>query len=226
MSSVLDAGNFKQIQQYPRCEVMKIKLVSDTPLKARPLSSNVLKDSEFSVLKVGTVLESSGEIKDSHIWVSGWVFIGHAEVVSGDRHINEAGLALIKQFEGLRLIAYQCTANVWTIGYGHTKGVKSGDRITLAQANKYLAEDVKGFEKSINDLVNVPLNDNQFSALVSFVFNVGTRAFYESEMLGLLNKGKYYDAACQFPRWNMASGKVTDGLVNRRDAEKRLFLKD
>lgn len=213
---------------------MKVKLIANTPIKARPLSSDVLKDSEFSILQSGTVLESTGEMKDGHIKVSGWVFIGHAETVSGDRHINEEGLRLIKQFEGLRLIAYPCDANVYTIGYGHTKGVKKGDKITIQQAQKLLAEDIKYFEKVVNELVSVPLTDNQFAALVSFTFNVGEGSktnpdivgLRNSTLLKLLNQGKYYEAACEFLKWNKVDGRVNEGLVNRRDAEKRLFLKD
>lgn len=94
-----------------------------------------------------------------------------------NRKIGQAGLALIKQFEGCRLVAYQCSAGVWTIGYGHTAGVYKGMKITQAEAEAYLLQDVAKFEKYVNNLSYVPftdqLNQNQFDALVSFAFNLG-----------------------------------------------------
>lgn len=94
-----------------------------------------------------------------------------------NRRIGQAGLALIKQFEGCRLIAYQCSAGVWTIGYGHTAGVYKGMKITQAQADAFLKQDIAKFEKYINNPSYVPftdkLNQNQFDALVSFAFNLG-----------------------------------------------------
>nr|DAI37636.1 MAG TPA: Lysozyme [Bacteriophage sp.] len=94
-----------------------------------------------------------------------------------NRKIGQAGLNLIKQFEGCRLTAYQCAAGVWTIGYGHTSGVKKGMTITQAQADAYLKQDCEKFEKYVNSAAYVPitesLNQNQFDALVSFAFNLG-----------------------------------------------------
>ena len=94
-----------------------------------------------------------------------------------NRKIGQAGLNLIKQFEGCRLFAYQCAAGVWTIGYGHTAGVKKGMTITQAQADAYLKQDCRKFESYVNSAAYVPitanLNQNQFDALVSFAFNCG-----------------------------------------------------
>ena len=141
-------------------------------------------------------------------------------------NISQNGIDLIKQFEGLRLEAYQCSAGVWTIGFGHTNGVKQGDKITLAQAEDFLRSDLEKFENAINNLVNVELNQNQFDALVSFVFNIGINAFKKSTMLKFLNNNSFPLAAGQFDRWIYANGNVVAGLINRRKKEKELFLSE
>ena len=139
--------------------------------------------------------------------------------------INAAGLQLIKDAEGLRLDAYLCPANVWTIGYGTTGGIRKGMRVTKDEAEKLLRMDVTKFERAVARLVNVSLTSNQFSALVSFVYNVGEGAFASSTMLRLLNKGEFGAAADQFARWNKAGGRALIGLTKRRAAERALFLK-
>lgn len=134
------------------------------------------------------------------------------------------GLALIKEFEGLRLEAYLCPAGVWTIGWGHTKGVKRGDRIDISTAEKYLREDIEEAERGIEKLVKVKLNDNQFSALVSFVFNFGETKFRSSTLLRVINTDPYSpDVAVQFRRWVYADGKISQGLIRRREAEVKLY---
>jgi len=131
---------------------------------------------------------------------------------------------LIKEAEGLELKAYLCPANVWTIGYGHTgDDVWPGLVITLAEAEALLTKDLKRFEGYIDKYVKVPLTQNQFDALVSFVYNIGAQAFIESTLLKKLNAGDYEGAAAQFPRWNKAKGKVLAGLVKRREKELKLF---
>jgi lysozyme len=142
---------------------------------------------------------------------------------------NAAGLSLIRQAEGLRLRAYLCPANVWTIGYGTTaypdkRKVQRGDKCTEQQAADYLANDVKGFERAVAAMVTAPLTENQFSALVSFAYNVGISALRGSTLLRLLNAGDYAGAADQFLRWNRAAGRVLTGLTVRRRAERALFL--
>lgn len=137
--------------------------------------------------------------------------------------INEAGLNLIKDFEGCRLKAYLCPAGVWTIGYGHTQGVKPDMVINQLQAERFLRQDLKRFEDAVIALVKVPITLNQFSALVSFAYNVGTGALYDSTLLRKLNKKDYKGAANEFLRWNKAGGKVLPGLTKRRLAEKDLF---
>ena len=135
------------------------------------------------------------------------------------------GINLIKQFEGCILSAYKCPAGVWTIGYGHTKDVKQGMKITTNQATNLLKEDLKTYENYVNKYVKVKLNQNQFDALVSFTFNCGGGALKSSTLLKKLNKGDYTGAANELLRWNKASGKVLAGLTRRRKAEKALFLK-
>lgn len=135
------------------------------------------------------------------------------------------GINLIKQFEGCILSAYKCPAGVWTIGYGHTKDVKLGMKITSSQATELLKDDLKTYESYVNKYVKVKLNQNQFDALVSFTFNCGGGALKSSTLLKKLNKGDYTGAANELLRWNKANGKVLAGLTRRRKAEKALFLK-
>jgi lysozyme len=138
--------------------------------------------------------------------------------------VSDNAIELIKDFESLRLEAYLCPANVWTIGYGHTRAVKSGDVITLSQAERLLRADLVQIEKDINQLVRVPLTQGQFDALVSFVFNCGTRAFSTSTLLKKLNNRDYSGAANELERWRFAKGRSLAGLERRRRLEKRLFL--
>lgn len=137
---------------------------------------------------------------------------------------GEKGLSLIKHFEGLRLRAYQCAANVWTIGYGHTAGVRPGDVITPEQADAFLCQDVSDSERAVSSFVRVPLIQCQFDALISFTFNLGPGNLRTSTLLRLLNAGDYQGAADQLLCWVNAGGKRLPGLVRRREAEKSLFL--
>lgn len=138
--------------------------------------------------------------------------------------ISEYGLNLIKHFEGLRLQAYQCSAGVWTVGYGHTADVRSGDVIDEAQAGILLLRDVAASEKTVRQHVKVPLSQGQFDALVSFVFNLGRGNFRTSALLRKLNAGDYAGAANELPRWVHAGGLRLPGLVRRREAERNLFM--
>lgn len=138
-------------------------------------------------------------------------------------HTSQKGLDLIKSFEGLRLTAYKCPADVWTIGYGTTAGVKPGQTITKERAEELLREDVKRFEEQVLRLVKMPLTQGQFDALTSFVYNLGAGNLSNSTLLRLLNAGDYAGAAAQFERWNKAGGKVLAGLARRRAAERALF---
>lgn len=133
-------------------------------------------------------------------------------------------IGIIKHFENLELKAYLCPAGVWTIGWGHTKGVKKGDKINQRQAVKLLKEDLTSAEMSVEQLVKVDLNQHQFDALVSFVFNLGHGNFAESTLLKKLNKGDYLGAANEFQRWVFSNGEKLNGLVHRRDDEALLFI--
>lgn len=139
--------------------------------------------------------------------------------------IGYRGLHVIKSFEGLRLEAYMPTPHdVPTIGYGHTKGVKLGTKITIAQATEFLRSDLAWVERAVNDKVSVPLTQNQYDALCSFVYNLGATNFGSSTLLRKLNAGDYQGAADQLPRWNKQKRKVLRGLTRRRAAERALFL--
>lgn len=137
---------------------------------------------------------------------------------------SQKGIDLIKKFEGCRLEAYRCPAGIWTIGYGHTKGVKDGQKITQEQAEELLRDDLRVYEQAVESCVKVPINQNQFDALVSFCYNCGAEALRTSTLLRLLNESKYSDAGEQFLRWNKAGGKVLVGLTRRREEERGMFL--
>ena len=135
----------------------------------------------------------------------------------------EKAKRIIKEFEGLRLTAYLCPAGVWTIGYGHTKGVKRGMKIDQAQADRLLDIDLIDVARSIRQLVKVNINDNQTQALVSFVFNIGAGAFAKSTLLRKINNRDFLAASLEFRKWVYAKGVKLPGLVRRRSVEKDLF---
>ena len=129
----------------------------------------------------------------------------------------------VKSFEGLELTAYQCSAGVWTIGYGHTKGVKEGDTISASEAEQLLVEDITAIAADLNRLVNVGVSEGQYIALLSLAFNVGASAVKKSTLLFHLNHGRYDEAVAEFDKWVYVGGKVSEGLKRRRAAERRLF---
>ena len=139
-----------------------------------------------------------------------------------NRTISAAGIALIKRFEGCRLTAYKCSAGVWTIGYGHTSGVHSGQVIKQAQADEFLRQDLEKFERYVNSTAYVPitaqLNDNQFAALVSFAFNCG-----QGNLKRLCAGRNTAQIAAAMPQYCKAAGRKLPGLVQRRAAEVALF---
>ena len=138
-------------------------------------------------------------------------------------NIGQKGIDLIKHFEGCELNAYKCPAGVWTIGYGHIKGVSEGMSITQEQAEQMLLDELKEYENYINELVTVNLSQNQFDALVSWVYNLGPANLQASTLLKVLNAGDYAGVPAQIKRWNKAGGKVLEGLTRRRQAEADLF---
>lgn len=141
------------------------------------------------------------------------------------RPICQDGIDLIKEYEGLHLTPYLCPGGIWTIGWGHTRTVYKGMQITQNEAEILLRQDLQNVELAVMQAVTVPLNENQFSALVSFAFNVGLGNFQRSTLLKLLNRGWYEQVPAQFMRWNRARGEVLGGLSRRRAAEARLWNK-
>jgi len=140
---------------------------------------------------------------------------------------SENGKNLIKQSEGIRLEAYKDVVGIPTIGYGTTRvknqPVQMGTKITLQEAEDYLSSDLIPFEESVNKLVSTTLNQNQFDALVSFVYNLGAGSLKSSTLLKKINANLFKEAALEFLKWNKAGGKVVPGLTTRRQAESKLF---
>lgn len=132
----------------------------------------------------------------------------------------------VKQFEGRELKAYRCSAGVLTIGYGHTKGVKEGDEISASEAEQLLVEDLTAIANDLSRLVNVPVSEGQYIALLSLAFNVGASAIKKSTLLFHLNHKRYDEAAEEFDKWIYAGGKPSEGLKRRRAAERKLFEND
>ena len=145
---------------------------------------------------------------------------------------SKKGIDLIKSFEGFSLTAYhgKCDrAGLYTIGWGHARGVRPGDKITLEQAEKLLRDDIRDAENVVNiDYVSgrdKPLvNQHQFDALCSFVFNVGSGRYLDSTLRRKIKQGDIMGAAGEFKRWIYSDHKIAPGLIPRRDAERRLFL--
>lgn len=138
---------------------------------------------------------------------------------------NEAGLDIIRECEGLRLKAYQDTGGVWTIGYGRTKDVnRHTPPITEEIAERLLLQDVAVAEKAVRKVVFVPLNENQFSALVSFFFNLGETQLRTSKSIAVLNRRQYLEFADRMLLWNKDNGRELPGLTKRRQMERALFL--
>ena len=132
---------------------------------------------------------------------------------------SKKGINLIKNFEGLRLEAYLCPAGIYTIGWGHTAGVKKGDKITKEQAESFLRFDVKIYENYVENIVPFELNQNQFDALVSFTYNLGA-----SNLRKLVYKRTPIEVANAILLYNKANGKILEGLTKRRIQERELFL--
>ena len=134
---------------------------------------------------------------------------------------SQNGINLIKQFEGCRLSAYQCAAGVWTIGYGHIAGVKAGQKITQAQAESFLKDDLAKFEQEVMKYDSTyHWSQNQFDALVSFAFNIGN-----IDQLTANGARDIKTISQKMLQYNKAAGKTLDGLTKRRKAEQALFLK-
>lgn len=141
---------------------------------------------------------------------------------------SRAGIDLIKEFEGLRLEAYLCPADVWTIGYGHTSAagaplVQRGMKISAAEAERILARDLIKYESAVDRFVKVEISQNQFDALVSFAYNCGVGALAKSTLLKRLNAGHPDAVPAELMKWTKSGGRETFGLVRRRRAEAQLW---
>lgn len=136
---------------------------------------------------------------------------------------------IIKKFEGCELEAYLDENNIPTVGYGCTihldgKKVKLGDAITQYDAGRLLSKNINDIEEQLYRCIDIKLNDNQLSSLISLVYNIGIGNFRHSTMLKLINNSKFLDAANEFSRWKWSGGKVIKGLIRRRVFEKEIFL--
>ncbi len=136
---------------------------------------------------------------------------------------SKRGLALTESFEGCRLTAYQDSVGVWTIGYGHTRGIKRGDTCTQEQAEQWLSEDVEFCENAINQDLTIAITQEEFDALVDFSFNLGIHALENSTLWKKLSAGDFKGAAAEFPKWDMAGGEKVEGLLRRRLDEEEMF---
>ena len=140
---------------------------------------------------------------------------------------SKNGREFIKGFEELRLVAYPdpgTGGKPWTIGWGHTKGVKSGDKITVEQAEAFFDEDLAVFELTVNSAIRREMTQNQFDSMVSLAFNIGGAAFAGSTLVKKFNAGDASGAAEEFPRWCRSGLNVLPGLVKRRAAERKEFM--
>ena len=139
--------------------------------------------------------------------------------------MGEKGIDLIKHFEGFRSTVYLCAAGVPTLGFGSTHGITmASPPITAEEGLELLMLDIAKFERGVNRLIDVPLNQNQFDALTSFAFNLGNGSLQASTLRKKVNREDYEGAADEFPRWVFAGGRKLNGLVKRRYAERALFL--
>ena len=146
------------------------------------------------------------------------------------RHMTDEGLDLIKLYEGYSPSAYLCPANQWTRGYGaiwgidNTRVTEDHPDINEEQADQLLRRDVSISERTVLRLIRVPLEEEQFNALCSFVFNLGSGSLQSSTLRRKINRGDYIGAADEFPRWVFAGGRKLKGLIKRRNHERLMFL--
>lgn len=139
--------------------------------------------------------------------------------------MNSKGIELIKKYESCRLEAYKCPAGVWTIGYGHTDGVKEGMKITQKEADAMLLDDIRLYEKQTKALLKVKVNENQFAALTSFCFNLGAGNLKNSTLLKKVNANPNDPTiAGEFAKWVFSKGVILNGLVKRRSEEADLYF--
>lgn len=136
---------------------------------------------------------------------------------------SKQGLTLTESFEGCRLVAYQDSTGIWTIGYGHTRGVYAGMTCTQAQAEQWLIQDTSAAVNNVNAHVTTQLTQDEFDALVDFDFNLGDGTLDRSNLLSLVNQRRFTEAATLFDQYDHAGGKVVAGLLRRRVSETTEF---
>lgn len=136
---------------------------------------------------------------------------------------SQQGIDLIKHFEGCKLEAYECSANVWTHGWGHTKHVQEGDKVTQKEADQNLLYDIQMIETHMTRLIRVELLQHQWDAIVSWCFNLGCGALRRSTMLLVMNSNDLEGVTKELVRWNLVKGKLSKGLERRRKSEAHLF---
>ena len=141
-------------------------------------------------------------------------------------NVSQKCVDLIKHFEGFEDTAYLCPANVWTIGYGRTRNVKEGDRITEPQAERDLLEELEEFKHQVLNSVKVELTQNELDALTSWTYNLGVGNLNSSTLLKKLNTGDKESVPSEMLRWNKAGGEVLAGLTKRREAEAELWARE
>ena len=141
-------------------------------------------------------------------------------------NVSQNCVELIKYFEGFEDTAYLCPANVWTIGYGRTRNVKEGDKVTEVQAERDLLEELEEFKHQVLHSVKVELTQNELDALTSWTYNLGVGNLKSSTLLKKLNAGNKDEVPAEIVRWNKANGKVLAGLTKRREAEAELWAKE
>jgi lysozyme len=139
---------------------------------------------------------------------------------------SPVGFYRTKSHEACKLTAYLDQGGIWTIGWGHTRGVMPGQTITMEEAENFLHQDMLIAENAVDKFVKVPLNQNEYDALVDFCFNVGIEHFLQSTLLKLVNEGNFLAAADEMLKWDHVKGKVSAGLLRRRTEEKLLFEND
>ena len=140
--------------------------------------------------------------------------------------LKDKELNFIREVEGFEHNAYQDEGGVWTIGYGHTRGVKEGDNISTHKANMYLNTDLIIFEIQLQKLIRADLNPNQYLALLSFIYNIGATQFADSTLLKYVNEGKFELVPDELRKWNKVNGEVSLGLTRRREREANLFMSE
>ena len=204
-----------------------IKIKIDGEVKQTTTQSNVLLDSSGNA-----VLDSSGNPVITTLVDEDAPLENTNKLKRASEFLPSSNcVALIKRFEGLKLQAYQDSVGIWTIGYGTNRingvPVQPGMTITQQQAEQYLLDDLnKDFALAVHASTRALVTQSMFDSLCSFAYNVGNGNLRKSTLLKDLNSNKYLDAAAGFSQWNKAGGVVLQGLVNRRVAEKDLFLNE